>query len=81
QACNYQDAPADGTVTGFACRFAPRLPSFVAKVILHFRGEEFEVRSGHGLFLETDAPHACFCAGRQPARLRMIVIEAPETRI
>ncbi|MDR3717545.1 MAG: XRE family transcriptional regulator [Bryobacteraceae bacterium] len=44
------------------------------------RGEEFEVGSGHGLFLETDAPHAYFCAGRQPARFRMIVIEAPETR-
>jgi transcriptional regulator with XRE-family HTH domain len=44
------------------------------------RGEEFEVRCGHGLFLETDAPHAYFCAGRQPARFRMIVVEAPETR-
>jgi len=41
------------------------------------RGEEHEIRRGHGLFLETDAPHAYFCAGRQPSRFRMIVLEAP----
>jgi hypothetical protein len=43
------------------------------------RGEEIEVRCGHGLFLETDAPHAYFCAGLQSARFRMIVVEAPQT--
>ncbi len=41
------------------------------------RGQEFEIRHGYGLFLETDAPHAYFCAGRQPSRFRMIVLEAP----
>ena len=41
------------------------------------RGEEHEIRHGYGLFLETDAPHAYFCAGRQPSRFRMIVLEAP----
>jgi transcriptional regulator with XRE-family HTH domain len=41
------------------------------------RGEEVEVRHGYGLFLETDAPHAYFCAGRQPSRFRMIVLEGP----
>jgi len=43
------------------------------------RGEELEVRRGHGIFLETDAPHTYFCAGRQPSRFRMIVLEAPGT--
>jgi transcriptional regulator with XRE-family HTH domain len=41
------------------------------------RGEELAIRRGYGLFLETDAPHAYFCAGRQPSRFRMIVLEAP----
>jgi transcriptional regulator with XRE-family HTH domain len=41
------------------------------------RGEELEIGRGYGLFLETDAPHAYFCAGRQPLRFRMIVLEAP----
>jgi quercetin dioxygenase-like cupin family protein len=40
-------------------------------------GEELEVRRGYGLFLEIDAPHAYFCAGRQPSCFRMIVLEAP----
>jgi transcriptional regulator with XRE-family HTH domain len=40
-------------------------------------GEEVEIRRGYGIFLETDAPHAYFCAGRQPSRFRMIVLEAP----
>ena len=43
------------------------------------RGEELEVRRGHGIFLETDAPHTYFCAGPQPSRFRMIVLEAPGT--
>jgi transcriptional regulator with XRE-family HTH domain len=43
------------------------------------RGEELEVRRGHGIFLETDAPHTYFCAGPQPSRFRMIVLDAPGT--
>lgn len=41
------------------------------------RGQELEIRRGCGLFLDTDVPHAYFCAGRQPSRFRMIVLEAP----
>ncbi len=41
------------------------------------RDQQLEVRRGHGLFLETDAPHSYFCAGRQPTTFRMIVIESP----
>jgi transcriptional regulator with XRE-family HTH domain len=44
------------------------------------RGEELEIRRGNGLFLETDAPHAYFCAGQQPSRFRMIVLESPGNR-
>ena len=40
-------------------------------------GEVFEARSGHGLFLETDVPHAYYCAGKQPVRFRMVVVELP----
>ena len=40
-------------------------------------GETAETSRGHGLFLETDVPHAYYCAGKQPVRFRMIVVETP----
>ncbi len=40
-------------------------------------GEAFEVGQGHGLFLETGVPHAYYCAGKQPVRFRMVVVEMP----
>ena len=40
-------------------------------------GEVFEAGPGQGLFLETDVPHAYYCAGKQPVRFRMIVVEMP----
>jgi len=40
-------------------------------------GQVFEAGPGHGLFLETDVPHAYYCAGRQPVRFRMVVVEMP----
>lgn len=40
-------------------------------------GEVFEAGPGHGLFLETDVPHSYFCAGKQPVRFRMVVVEMP----
>ena len=40
-------------------------------------GEAFEAGPGHGLFLETDVPHAYYCAGKQPVRFRMVVVEMP----
>lgn len=43
-------------------------------------GEAFEVGAGHGLFLETDVPHAYYCVGKQPVRLRMFVVEPPAHR-
>jgi transcriptional regulator with XRE-family HTH domain len=39
---------------------------------------ECEIRCGHGVFLETDVPHAYYCAGPQPTRFRMIVVESPK---
>lgn len=40
-------------------------------------GEVFEIGPGQGLFMETDVPHAYYCAGKQPVRFRMIVVEMP----
>jgi mannose-6-phosphate isomerase-like protein (cupin superfamily) len=40
-------------------------------------GEIFEVGPGQGLFMETDVPHAYYCAGKQPVRFRMVVVEMP----
>lgn len=40
-------------------------------------GEVFEAGPGHGLFLETDVPHAYYCAGNQSVRFRMVVVERP----
>jgi transcriptional regulator with XRE-family HTH domain len=40
-------------------------------------GEIFEVGPGQGLFMETDVPHAYYCAGKQPVRFRMVVVELP----
>jgi len=40
-------------------------------------GEAFEIEPGQGLFMEADAPHAYYCAGKQPVRFRMIVVEMP----
>jgi len=40
-------------------------------------GEVLEAGPGHGLFLESDVPHAYYCAGKQPARFRMVVVEMP----
>jgi len=40
-------------------------------------GEVFEIGQGQGLFMETDVPHAYYCAGKQPVRFRMIVVEMP----
>ena len=40
-------------------------------------GEVFESGPGHGLFMETDVPHAYYCAGKQPVRFRMVVVEVP----
>ena len=43
-------------------------------------GETFEAGPGHGLYLETDVPHAYYCAGKLPVRFRMIVVEMPGGR-
>ena len=40
-------------------------------------GEVFEIGPGQGLFMETDVPHSYYCAGGQPVRFRMIVVETP----
>ncbi|MBI4909681.1 MAG: helix-turn-helix domain-containing protein [Acidobacteria bacterium] len=40
-------------------------------------GEVFEIGPGQGLSMETDVPHAYYCAGKQPVRFRMIVVERP----
>ena len=40
-------------------------------------GEVFEIGPGQGLFMEADVPHAYYCAGKQPVRFRMIVVEMP----
>jgi transcriptional regulator with XRE-family HTH domain len=40
-------------------------------------GEAIEIKPGQGLFMETDVPHAYYCAGKQPVRFRMIVVEMP----
>jgi len=40
-------------------------------------GDTFEIAPGRGLFMETDVPHAYYCAGKQPVRFRMIVAEVP----
>jgi transcriptional regulator with XRE-family HTH domain len=40
-------------------------------------GETFEIGPGQGLFMETDVPHAYFCAGKQVVRFRMTVVEMP----
>jgi len=40
-------------------------------------GEVFEIAPGQGVFLETDVPHAYYCAGKQAVRFRMIVVEMP----
>src|ERR1041385_172718 len=40
-------------------------------------GEVFEIGPGQGLSMETDVPHAYYCAGKQPVRFRMIVVEMP----
>jgi transcriptional regulator with XRE-family HTH domain len=42
-------------------------------------GSVFEAGRGHGLFLETDVPHAYYCAGKQAVRFRMVVVEMPAT--
>jgi transcriptional regulator with XRE-family HTH domain len=41
-------------------------------------GEALDVEPGQGLFLETDVPHAYYCAGRTPVNFRMIVVETPD---
>jgi hypothetical protein len=40
-------------------------------------GEVFEIGPQQGLFMETDVPPAYYCAGKQPVRFRMIVVEMP----
>jgi transcriptional regulator with XRE-family HTH domain len=40
-------------------------------------GETFEIAPGHGLSMETDVPHAYYCAGKQQVRFRMVVAEMP----
>ena len=42
-------------------------------------GEPFEAGPGQGLFLETDVPHAYYCASRQAVRFRMVVVEPPQS--
>ena len=40
-------------------------------------GDTFEIAPGSGLFMETDVPHAYYCADKQAVRFRMIVAEVP----
>ena len=43
-------------------------------------GESHEAGPGKGIFLAADVPHAYYCAGKQPVRFRMVVVEAPSPR-
>ncbi len=43
-------------------------------------GEVFEIGPAQALFMETDVPHAYYCAGKQPVHFRMIVVEMPRNR-
>jgi transcriptional regulator with XRE-family HTH domain len=67
-------------------RYEARAHSPGTKEILHAMkgrlravvdGEAFEIGPGQGLFMETDVPHAYFCAGKQAVRFRMTVVEMP----
>jgi transcriptional regulator with XRE-family HTH domain len=40
-------------------------------------GETFEIAPGRGLFMETDVPHAYYCAAKQRVHFRMVVAEIP----